>query len=100
MQFEPKTAIAFRTEEERVVLMKALEKQNISGVDVLKRMHQGRAYICPENYRYHGQPVKIEQVHNPEDFSADAEDPFTWTYLEAADVLRNLIIAERRKNAT
>jgi hypothetical protein len=100
MQFEPKTAIAFRSVEERIVLHKVLEKQNIGNVGVLGSMRKGRAYICPENYRGNGEGVRIEQTNDPEDFAADASDPFKWTYVEAADVLRNLIIAERRKHAT
>lgn len=100
MQFEPKTAIAFRSEEERIVLIRVLKKQGIRSTDILKNMRKGRAYICPENYRRPGQEVTLEQVDDPDDFACDSSDPFKWTYLEASDVLRNLIIAERRKHAT
>ena len=98
MHFEPKMAIAFRNVEERIVLMKVLNSQNIENVSVLNNMRKGRAYICPKNYRHAGDPVQIEQINNPEDFAADANDPFKWTYLETSDVLCNLLIAERRKH--
>lgn len=99
MALQPKTAINFRSEEEREILKRVAEKQGIYTND-LSDYCEGRAYICPEGY--HGADnIRMEIWTDPDErCSADDDDPFEWTYLEAADVLRNLIISERRKHAT
>ena len=98
MKLQPKTAIAFRSEEECEVLCKVLTEQGISADEISGRS-LGRAYICPEGY-WSADKIKVEWSDDPEDFTVDEDDTFEWTYLEAADILRNLIIAERKKNVT
>ena len=100
MVLQPKTAINFRSVEERRVLQSVLEKQGYEYYTRLNDMREGRAYLCPKNYRSKDN-IHIETWDYPDEHcSADDDDKFKWTYVEAADVLRNLIIAERRKNAT
>lgn len=99
MLLQLKTAINFRSEEEREAIRKVAEKQGIDTQHLGKSIHKGRAYICPANY--HNQHREhIEIWDDPDQHcSADDSDPFKWTYLEATDVLRNILIAERKKNA-
>ena len=99
MYIEPKTAIAFRNKEECNVLIKVLKEQALN-TNILEGSSTGRAYICPANYRSTHQGITLEWSNDPDCFDADEGDPFTWTYVEVADILRNLLIAERRKNAT
>lgn len=98
MILQPKMAINFRSIEEREILTKVAQRYNINCVDI-GDYDEGRAYICPEGY--HGSTVvRIEIWEDPDrKCDCDEDDPFEWVYLEAADILCNLLIAERRKNA-
>lgn len=101
MLLQPKTSIKFRSKEEREAIQIVAEKQGIDKVSALNNLNRGRAYICPDGYRGHSGLI-IETWDNPDGrCSADSDDPFTWTYIEASSLLRNIIISERKKkNAT
>lgn len=98
MVLQPKIAINFRSEEERIVLQSVLEKQGYKHCNNLDSMREGRAYLCPRNYRSE-HDLQVQTWDYPDEHcSADDDDDFEWTYVEASDVVRNLIISERRKH--
>lgn len=97
MLLQPKTSIKFRSQEEREAIQIVAEKQGIDKVATLNSLNRGRAYICPNGYRYHD-GLLIETWDDPDSrCSADDDDPFKWTYVEASVLLHNIIISERKK---
>lgn len=100
MLLKPKMAINYRSSEEHELLIKLAEQQGINVRFLKNQKDRGRAYICPQ--KYHGYDgIMIETFPDPDTrCSADNHDPFKWNYVEASVLLRNLLIAERRKNAT
>lgn len=105
MNIEPKIAIACRDKVEIKVALQLLEKAGIlwfhgqkpTMADFIDDVEELRLYIYPRddgcNY------VHILYNEYIDDFEYDNDDGFEWTYVEASDMFRNQIIAERRKNA-
>lgn len=106
MNIEPKIAIACRNRTEIDVTLRILEQADIpwyAGSKATQAYFINDTDVC----RIYIMPPDEDEDHayllhnsDPEDTEFDDEDGFEWTYVEASDMFRNHIIAERRKHAS